>query len=82
MDSAGLGLTICKLFMDAQGGSIDIKSRQEVGTTVTLTFRSTLYSRDAALGQAQSLDKLSPADPFSLYYIGLQDAAQSPYREG
>jgi signal transduction histidine kinase len=34
----GLGMTICKNLIEANGGNIDIKSKLGVGTTVVLTF--------------------------------------------
>ena len=34
----GLGLSLCKTIMEAHGGKIEIQSRQEEGTTVSLYF--------------------------------------------
>jgi len=50
-DGIGLGLTISKAIIDAYGGSIEIQSRLNVGTTVTLVFpkdRVREAARDAA----------------------------------
>src|SRR5581483_4238019 len=52
-DGIGLGLTISKAIIDAYGGSIEIQSRLNIGTTVTLIFpkervREVSTARDAA----------------------------------
>jgi len=37
-EGAGLGLSICKHIMEAHNGSISFKSKQNIGTTFTLTL--------------------------------------------
>lgn len=37
-EGSGLGLTIAKKIVDHMGGSIDIQSKKDIGTTVTLTI--------------------------------------------
>lgn len=45
VESSGLGLSICKKIMSKQGGSIDIKSKDNFGTEVILKFNC--YNSDA-----------------------------------
>lgn len=77
--TVGLGLTLCKIFMEAQGGGIFISSREGMGTTVTLTFQDNAFSQSTPL--AQGKDRFALADRFSPVYTGLADATISPYRE-
>ena len=39
----GLGLSLCKTIMEAHDGKIEIQSRPEEGTTVSLSFPSKRY---------------------------------------
>jgi signal transduction histidine kinase len=38
IEGVGVGLPLAKLLMDLQGGTLDIRSKRNIGTTVTLRF--------------------------------------------
>lgn len=73
----GLGLTIAKTMMEAQGGCIRVHSIEGEGTEVTISIpRGTFANRPIAL---TSSTRNPVKDKFSYLYVGLVDAARSPY---
>lgn len=74
----GLGLPLARILIEAHGGEISVESVENEGTKVTLTLPKRPFSRRSSLSQG---DKHYAADRFSHVYVGLSDAAGSPYRE-
>lgn len=76
----GLGLAIATRVITGHGGDIRIKSQLGVGTTVTIRL-PVQSAFSGTLPLAQSVDPLSLGNRFSSIYVGLADAALSPYRK-
>jgi signal transduction histidine kinase len=53
-EGAGLGLSIVKKLIELHGGSIQIESRPNVGTSVTLNFPATVVCPETPLGREAS----------------------------
>lgn len=74
----GLGLALVRAVALGHGGEASIRSSSGVGTTVTL--RLPAVSPTSPLNFRQVDSRSRPADRFSRVYVGLCDAAKSPYR--
>lgn len=74
---AGLGLTLAKTIIEAHGGSISVSSKENEGTAVTLKLPKAAFSLPLDFKQGKSVSK--SLDRFSPVYVGLSDAAQSPF---
>ena len=78
-NSVGLGLTLTKIIVEAHGGRLEVASRENEGTSVTVFLPEKPFSKSVPLGQ--TMDNYEQGDRFSLLYVGLTDAALSPFRE-
>lgn len=74
---AGLGLALAKLIIEAHGGTIAVSSEVNSGTTVTILLPKASFSKPLRL--KQDMGRHESADRFSAVYVGLADAADSPY---
>ncbi|HEX8035387.1 MAG TPA: ATP-binding protein, partial [Ktedonobacterales bacterium] len=66
---AGLGLSIAKGLVEAQGGQIEIASKLNVGTTVTLRFPTLDAQYSASGGVASSRDGTQAPTPVSAHSL-------------
>ncbi|MGI6404165.1 MAG: sensor histidine kinase [Oscillospiraceae bacterium] len=74
---SGLGLAIARLMAHAHDGSLDIRSQQGKGTTVTLSLPVSRGAEMLLLEQGPAPPVVS--DRFAPIYVGLISAALSPY---
>lgn len=74
---AGLGLPIAKTIFEAHGGTVAVASDEKSGTRVAMRLPKGTFSRPLHL--AQSAIGFETANRFSAVYIGLVDAARSPF---
>lgn len=73
----GLGLTLAKERIEAMDGKIKIKSTENVGTVVTITFNRKKNMN--IVSKLHSSDKYTVLDNLSHLYVNLVDAKMSPY---
>lgn len=77
-NTTGLGLAIANLMAQAHDGELQIRSRKNGGTAVTLSLPA---SRPPALRLEQEPTPIAALDRFAPVYVGLMAAALTPHAD-
>jgi len=79
-ETMGIGLSLCKLYIDILGGDIEVTSVEGKGTDVTVRLPIAKFSSMMPFSDYRRDDTMI-SSRFSPLCIGIADAAVSPHRE-
>ncbi len=81
---SGLGLSICKSLIESMGGTIQLESVEDVGTTVSFSLTLTKAKPGANAGddmnEGDALDVLSPGDNGTAAYMDISNLPREEVR--